>query len=203
MWGNYYVLSCTAGGTRGTSSCQSRQWLTLDNQPAPYPGCVQDLQVDTNIRCIERESNKKILCGMFIHSNLLAILYDILPGFDTTQDLDIEVLEGLWEVLTEEQWHTLRQETSGCQDHSNCAGRHALGGDGDDPAHEPYYISGFTALIVIHAVKRPCLTSQPGLPNPQQRSQNPKNTILPTSCYHKTLTSLARCHNVPVSAGDC
>ena len=104
---------------------------------------------------IERESNKRLLCGIFIHSNLLVTLYDILPGFDTTQDLDIEVLEeeGLWNVSTAEEWQTLRQTTAAPTKTIQTVLVDTLSGVADDdPAPEPYYISGFTALIVIHAV---------------------------------------------------
>lgn len=134
---------------------------------------------------------------MFIQSNLFVILYDILPGFDTTQDLDIEVLEeeGLWEVSTEEQWQTLRQKTTAPAKTIQTVLVDTLSGmTDDDSAPEPYSISGFTALTVIHAVNvhawhlsQVSQTLSKGLKTRGYAS----NVLL-----SQTLTSLARCRDM-------
>jgi len=121
----------------------------------------------------------------------------MLPGFDTTQDLDIEVLEeeGLWNVSTAEEWQTLRQTTVAPTKTIQTVLVDTLSGVTDDnPAPEPYYISGFTALVVIHAanihvwhISQVSQTLSKGLKITGYAS----NILL-----SHTLTSLARCRDV-------
>ncbi|KAI0121269.1 hypothetical protein BJ170DRAFT_588186 [Xylariales sp. AK1849] len=104
---------------------------------------------------VERESIKRLLCGLFIQSNLLVILYDVVPGFDINQDLDFPVLEDehLWDVSTAEEWHKLRQMTATPSRTFQRVLLDVLSESTDEAIiTEPYYISRFTALVVMHAV---------------------------------------------------
>ncbi|KAH7161040.1 hypothetical protein EDB81DRAFT_783748 [Dactylonectria macrodidyma] len=111
---------------------------------------------DTWEEWIERESMKRLLCAMFMKSNLLLILYDVVPGFDTSQDLDIEALEEerLWNAPTAATWEAMRQEVIPCTKSIRDILADMLSEippDEDDVA-ESYGMSGFTALVAVHAV---------------------------------------------------
>jgi DNA-directed RNA polymerase subunit RPC12/RpoP len=58
---------------------------------------------------VSRESSKRLLCGMFIVSNLISTTFGIQPGFET-KDLEFEVLdeETLWNARTAGEWHELK-----------------------------------------------------------------------------------------------
>jgi hypothetical protein len=61
---------------------------------------------------VSRESSKRLLCGMFIVSNLISTTYGIPPGFET-KDLEFEILdeETLWNARTAGEWHELKRSS--------------------------------------------------------------------------------------------
>ncbi|KAH7000792.1 hypothetical protein EDB80DRAFT_582883 [Ilyonectria destructans] len=104
---------------------------------------------------IERESMKRLLCSMFMKSNLLLILYDVVPGFDTSQDLDIEALEEerLWNAPTAATWEAMRKTVIPCTKTIRDIIADMLSEFPDeDEVSEPYCVSGFTALVAVHAI---------------------------------------------------
>ncbi|KAH8648245.1 hypothetical protein BGZ61DRAFT_547744 [Ilyonectria robusta] len=105
---------------------------------------------------IERESMKRLLCGMFMKSNLLLILYDVVPGFDTSQDLDIEALEEerLWNAPTAAAWEVMRQAVIPCTKSIRDILADMLSEvpPDEDEVADSYGVSGFTALVAVHAV---------------------------------------------------
>ncbi|KAF7555081.1 hypothetical protein G7Z17_g2416 [Cylindrodendrum hubeiense] len=104
---------------------------------------------------ILRESMKRLLCSMFIKSNLLLILYDMVPGFDTSQDLDVETLEEerLWNAPTAAAWEAMRQVVIPCtKSIRDVIGDMLSESSDEDDVAEPYCVSGFTALVAVHAV---------------------------------------------------
>ena len=105
---------------------------------------------------ILRESSKRLLCGLFVISNLLLVTYDVNPGFVITKDLMLETPdeERLWNARTEEQWRELRQSRLAM---ARKTIREVMvdmisGQPGDETPGEPYSVSGFTALVIMHAV---------------------------------------------------
>ena len=100
------------------------------------------------------ESNKRLLCSMFIYSNLLVVAFDIPPVFGIVQDLEIPLLaeEALWNAPTAEAWRTLRDARPPAppQTIRNVMAEMLTGENGDFPGQ--CAISGFTALMTIHAV---------------------------------------------------
>ncbi|KAK6064492.1 3-hydroxyisobutyrate dehydrogenase [Seiridium cupressi] len=146
---------------------------------------------------IEKESNKRLLCGMFIHSNLLVILYDILPGFDITQDLEYEVVdeERLWNAPTAAQWQNLRYATDEPKRTFRAVLSDMLADRArDGPTPPQYYISSFTALVVMHAVNihvwHLSQVSQ-ALSKSLQVAGHASNILM-----SQTLTTLAKCRDI-------
>ncbi|KAK9774958.1 hypothetical protein SCAR479_08232 [Seiridium cardinale] len=146
---------------------------------------------------VERESLKRLLCGLFIQSNLLVVLYDITPGFDINQDLDFPVLEDerLWDVSTAEEWYPLRQMTTPPSQTIQGVLLDILQGSNDEVlATEPYYISRFTALVVMHAVNvHVWHLNQVSrtLKQSMQAADYPTNALI-----SHTLTMLSRCRDI-------
>lgn len=99
---------------------------------------------------------KRLLCGMFMKSNLLLILYDVVPGFDTSQDLDIEALEEerLWNAPTAAAWEAMRQAVIPCTKSIRDILADMLSEvpPDEDEVADSYGVSGFTALVAVHAV---------------------------------------------------
>ncbi|ORY15877.1 fungal-specific transcription factor domain-domain-containing protein [Clohesyomyces aquaticus] len=103
---------------------------------------------------ISRESSKRLLCGMFIVSNLISTTFGMNPGFSHTQDLEFEILddERLWNARSPREWRGLRETrctkpTITVRD----AMAEVLNSQPDNQAH-PHLISGFTMLLIMHAV---------------------------------------------------
>lgn len=108
------------------------------------------------VEWIMRESSKRLLCGLFIYSNLLVVLYDIAPWFDTTQDLEIELLDEdeLWNSSTNEKWEVLNQQKilSPNRTIPSVLVDMLSATTQDRTDLRNYSISGFTALTITHAV---------------------------------------------------
>src|SRR3954452_13153167 len=72
-------------------------------------GQINPLELDWE-EWISRESSKRLLCGMFIVSNLISTTFGVNPGFSHTQDLDFELLdeEQMWNASSAKEWTALR-----------------------------------------------------------------------------------------------
>ncbi|KAM5357267.1 hypothetical protein ACJZ2D_016444 [Fusarium nematophilum] len=146
---------------------------------------------------IERESMKRLLCSIFINSNLHLILYDVVPGFDTSQDLDVEVLEEerLWNAPSAATWESMRQGVIPCTKSIRdvIADMLSESPDEDDTA-EPYYMSGFTALVAVHAVNvHNWHLSQ--VSRTMRRGMRAAG-FTPNAMLQHSLAALTRCHDV-------
>lgn len=140
---------------------------------------------------------KRLLCSIFIKSNLFLILYDIVPGFDTGQDLDIEALEEerLWNVPTAAAWEAMRQTVVPCTRSIRDILADMLSESSDeDEATEPYYVSGFTALVAVHAVN----VHNWHLAQVSRTLRRVMKTAgyAPNVMLQYSLAALARCHEV-------
>lgn len=99
---------------------------------------------------------------MFIQSSLLVLLYDFPPGFSITRDLEIELLdqEKLWNAPSAEHWRNLQAKepvlparTIRNVMEDMLAGKIYNDNNNDNNNNESlYYVSGFTGLVIIHAV---------------------------------------------------
>ncbi|CAK7237184.1 hypothetical protein SEUCBS140593_009872 [Sporothrix eucalyptigena] len=147
---------------------------------------------------IERESIKRLLCSIFIESNLFLILYDYVPGFDTSQDLDIEVLEEerLWSAPTAASWEAARQTVIPCTRRIRDVVADMLAGapGGGDDAPEPYYVSAFTTLVAVHAVNVHNWHVSQVSQTLARGTRTPGCT--PDAMLQHSLDALARCHEV-------
>lgn len=103
---------------------------------------------------IEIEATKRYLCASFVCSSLLVVVYDLPPGFSITHDLDFDALdeEKLWNAPTEEAWQALRVSTSNASLTIRRVMDDMLSGSLTANDQAPYYVSGFTALVIIHAI---------------------------------------------------
>ena len=110
---------------------------------------------------IERESWKRLLGALFVASTLTMVLFNVNPGFTATQDLEFEPLddEALWNAESSNKWRELRANSLK-QQQMRHAGRRTLEevlidiilpGKYHSQA-EPYQVSPFSALILMHAV---------------------------------------------------
>ncbi|KAF2800804.1 hypothetical protein K505DRAFT_355368 [Melanomma pulvis-pyrius CBS 109.77] len=104
---------------------------------------------------IGRESSKRLLCGMFIVSNLISTTFGINPGFSHTQDLEFEVLdeELFWNARSAQEWMELRHarpppKRNTIRDTMARMIFDEQQGENDQPVH----VSGLTMLLIMHAV---------------------------------------------------
>lgn len=112
---------------------------------------------------IRRESTKRLLCGIFIMTNLFSVTYGTTPLFSIEQDLTFETPseEKLWDARTAELWEDARASRL----HVNTSPppttlREAIvttffnqhpDPSTTTPPPAPPQISGFTALLITHA----------------------------------------------------
>jgi hypothetical protein len=104
---------------------------------------------------INFEQTKRALCVMFILSDSLMITFNMTPGFVIDRDLMIEAPASneLWAAKTSEEWEELQRSHPNSPQHTiqsilECMIR----APPTPPNSEPYCISGFTALVVMHAI---------------------------------------------------
>lgn len=104
---------------------------------------------------IKKESSKRLLCGIFIVSNLISVTYGVTPGFSHTQDLVFEMpdQEKLWDARSTDQWQELRESRVSVRQRTirDAMVNMIFGKQNDEDAH-PYHVSSFTTLIIMHAV---------------------------------------------------
>lgn len=118
-----------------------------------------DLESITWEKWAQRESQKRLLAAIFVLSALMVVIYDVNPGFGTTQDLELEMLHGesLW-VATADEWQALRAKQVS-QDNRSVKDILAelLSSDNKTnpvtaPAAAHCRVSPFFALFLMHAV---------------------------------------------------
>ncbi|KAB5563484.1 hypothetical protein GE09DRAFT_1275707, partial [Coniochaeta sp. 2T2.1] len=105
---------------------------------------------------VRRESWKRLLGGIYVASTVHVIIWDNNPCFNTTTDLEIEVLhdESLWNAKTEAEWSELRANQHQ-QDYQTLRdGLASIMSDSkaDSPRITACRLSPFTALLLMHAV---------------------------------------------------
>ncbi|QKX53822.1 uncharacterized protein TRUGW13939_00902 [Talaromyces rugulosus] len=105
---------------------------------------------------VNYETTKRTLCAMFIFSNLMLTTFNMTPGFVIDRDLIIEMPdhEELWAAESEDTWTTLRQTLINNPQHTihsilECMIQPPAT---EQITRESYRMSGFTALVVMHAV---------------------------------------------------
>ncbi|KAF7553268.1 hypothetical protein G7Z17_g3761 [Cylindrodendrum hubeiense] len=164
---------------------------------------------------IQRESRKRLLGGIYITSTLAMVMYDVNPGFSTSQDLDIEMFhdESLWNATSTNEWRELRtnhikQELPTLKEVLT----DVMSEDIHNFKAEPYHVSPFTALLVMHAVvlhMRQVLQVAQAFARDSFTSM-PCHDLLGSSLLDTALRSLARCqvllkgglHNNPQDLDD-
>jgi hypothetical protein len=103
---------------------------------------------------IGRESSKRLLCGMFIVSNLISTTFGINPGFSHTNDLDFEMLyeESLWNARSAQEWNQLKSPQPRVTIRETMA--HMIFNEFPPELQQPFpvRISSFTRLLMMHAV---------------------------------------------------
>lgn len=104
---------------------------------------------------ILRESTKRLLCGIFITSNLFSVTYGTTPLFSIEQDLQFEMPseEKLWDARTPELWEDIRASRN-TPDYQITVREAVVTTIFDRQEHfgaGPSQVSGFTALLITHA----------------------------------------------------
>ncbi|PSN62537.1 hypothetical protein BS50DRAFT_501736 [Corynespora cassiicola Philippines] len=148
---------------------------------------------------ISRESNKRLLCGMFIVSNLISTTYNISPGFSHTYDLDFEVLdeEARWEARSAQEWKKLssiyRKNGHGTVRQTMA---HIIFNVQSNAGDWPEAISGMTMLLMMHAMNSH-IWSLTQVMNPS----GTYNDVAADSELHETMfrtafSTLSRCEEI-------
>ncbi|KAF2707453.1 hypothetical protein K504DRAFT_383718 [Pleomassaria siparia CBS 279.74] len=111
---------------------------------------------------IGRESSKRLLCGMFIMSNLISTTFGISPGFNHTHDLEFEILdeERLWNARSAQEWMELRGGHAPVAPRSSVRDTMVRMIFEEEQQQQqqlprnsrPEHISNFTMLLMMHAV---------------------------------------------------
>ncbi|KAF2267663.1 hypothetical protein CC78DRAFT_456731 [Lojkania enalia] len=144
---------------------------------------------------ISRESSKRLLCGMFIVSNLISTTFGLNPGFNYTDDLEFEVLdqEKLWGAKSAQEWLELRGTSNG---RLNCSVQQIMTAVVlDEPLQAqcgPKSISGLTMLLLMHAVN---LYNLNILQLGKMSGQNVRHALLDSA-----FSALSRCHRIIAGA---
>ncbi|TDZ13651.1 putative transcription factor TDA9 [Colletotrichum orbiculare MAFF 240422] len=85
-----------------------------------YNGARQRLQQETSViadmtwsHWVQRESWKRVLAGLYISGTMRAVIYGINPLFNSTKDLDVEMLhsDALWNAQSSSEWLGLQAQT--------------------------------------------------------------------------------------------
>ena len=137
---------------------------------------------------------------MFVCSSLLVLIYDVPPGVGITHDLEFESPseEKLWNAATAEEWRSLNGlRLSSPRRTIRSVMEDMLAGKTNDNAGNGalYYVSGFTTLIIIHALNMYAWNlsqlSQICMSQSSDLSGVTSNTLV-TNALH----TFARCHEV-------
>lgn len=105
---------------------------------------------------VRRESWKRMLGGIYVASTIAVIIWDANPGFNTSSDLEIEVLhdESLWNAKTAAEWSELRANQPQQEYQTLRDGLASIMSDdrADSPRITAFRLSPLTALLLMHAV---------------------------------------------------
>lgn len=105
---------------------------------------------------IMRESKRRVLCAMYIMSNLVVTTYDVTPGFVNNTDLEFEAPEGetLWNAETETEWRELARRAAKprCRTVREIMTDVVGESDESDKGKQPYDVPAFTMLVIMHTV---------------------------------------------------
>ncbi|KAH7118601.1 fungal-specific transcription factor domain-containing protein [Dactylonectria estremocensis] len=153
---------------------------------------------------IEHESWKRLLGALFVASTLTVVLFDVNPGFNATQDLDFETLddESLWNAESSNKWRELRASRLK-QQQLHPTGRRTLQkvlveimlpGARCRADDEPFRVSAFSALVLMHAVVlQMWQRSQVFQAFAEPWNESSGHDHLRSSLLDSALKSLARC----------
>lgn len=136
---------------------------------------------------------------MFICSSLLVLVYDVPPGVGITHDLEIELLEEekLWNAATEEHWQALRdfRSPSPARTIRSVMGDMLAGKTNDSLDSSLYYVSGFTTLVIIHALNMYAWNLSQ-FSNVCISPFSDLSGVAPNTLLTNALTTLVRCREV-------
>ncbi|KAF2176406.1 hypothetical protein K469DRAFT_678836 [Zopfia rhizophila CBS 207.26] len=156
---------------------------------------------------ISREASKRLLCGMFIISNLISTTFGINPGFSHTQDLEFEVLdeERLWNARSAKEWKEMQgPRTPRAPSTIRAVISDVVFTDRHHEDIEPYSISGFTMLIIMHAVNIHMWNLFQFTDVSCRHAFDTSRSTVQTTLLTVAFSTLARCHQVitHVRGGD-
>jgi hypothetical protein len=152
---------------------------------------------------VRRESWKRLLGGIYVASTIHVIIWDANPAFNTSRDLELEVLydESLWNAKTATEWSELRANQPEHEYRTLKAGLASIMSENkaDSPRISACRLSPFTALLLMHAVVihvwqlvQVAQTLSPASP----LGRDPVSSML----MNAALRSLARSHELLVNA---
>jgi hypothetical protein len=153
---------------------------------------------------IRRESWKRLLVGIYVASTIHIVIWDINPGFNTSRDLEIEVLhdEALWNAKTASEWAELRANQTHQDYRTLKDGLASIMSDSkpDSPRITACRLSPFTAHLLMHAVVVHVwqLVQVAQTLSPGGLGRDPVSSLLMNSAVR----SLARSHELLVSAEE-
>lgn len=153
---------------------------------------------------VRRESWKRLLGGIYVASTVHVIIWDTNPGFNTSHDLELEVLhdECLWNAKTANEWRELRANQPQQDYRTLKDGLASILSETkpDSPRTSGRRLSPFTALLLMHGVIvhmwQLVQVAQALSPTSLSMGRDPVSSMLMSTA----LRSLARCHELLVNA---
>jgi hypothetical protein len=107
---------------------------------------------------IQRESERRLLCAIYITSSLIVTTFDVTPGVVNNADLQFEAPEEepLWNAKSESEWKELQQRGAKSYCKTKTVREIMTGvvmeSQGSDKDKLPYNVPAFTMLVIMHAV---------------------------------------------------
>lgn len=101
-----------------------------------------------------KESNKRLLCGILILSNLISVTYGTNPWFSVGEDLHVELpaKENRWDAQTAGEWVEAKKKGKEHQVTIKDALSATLSQDQPEfPPKDEQRVSGFANLVIAHA----------------------------------------------------
>ncbi|USP74120.1 hypothetical protein yc1106_01394 [Curvularia clavata] len=152
-------------------------------------------------RWIERESKRRLLCAIYIISNLVVTTFGLTPGFVNSSDLQFEAPEEetLWNAQTEEDWRALSEAKirKPCRTVRDIMANIASEPQEDAAGADFYGVPKFTILVIIHAV---CIHMWLNFQFSQMLSTSgsslPVYGTLRLALIQTTTSTLARCQKI-------
>ncbi|KAL1619228.1 hypothetical protein SLS54_006820 [Diplodia seriata] len=103
---------------------------------------------------VNKESSKRVLCGILILSNLISVAYGTSPWFSVGEDLQVELpaRDDLWDAKAAGQWADTKKEIQeGPLNTVREAMCDALSQTPSEEEEHPEASGGFAGLVVAHA----------------------------------------------------